>query len=223
MVILGIVGISANALKRHYYSNLPSDILIKQEVSGTWIKPSEEYVYYKVNVKHGIIKSIDVNEYTEKSSDHDQAVKNSLDEAQQLLKSAGYEVNCPVVLDNCIYFSADNGNNGQSYYKYDKSTASIDKNFTPQPCLKGESNNVLMEMAAIDKYPELKDCIQKHETQQIEYGEIIISNEKVFVCMFDNSEKYSAKWLLYEYNPTFKELTLLCETKPYRIADIVFL
>lgn len=232
VMILAVIGISVYVLKACYFNNLESVILVKQEVSGVWIKSPVEYVYYEVNTEYGILKSIDENEYTERSRVQIEYRETTLKESQEILESQGYDVlmeygePCLVTLNNNIYFAVDDGNGGQSYLKYDNAAASVDNHFSPELISKGNIRvlSKLKEIASVDTYPELTNCVQRYETNQVEYGEIMISNGRIVVCMVDNSEPYTANRLLYEYDQSSKEFKLLCKpSSSRRIEDIIFL
>lgn len=230
VLIFGGIGIAINVLKGYYFNTLESDILIKQSMNFIVLYPSKD-VYYKVNTKYGIIKSIDENEYTEQSRVQSEYRETVLKESQQILEFAGYDVlieygdPCLITINNNIYFAVDNGNGEPSYLKYDNSTASVDNNFSPKFLSKGNIKVLsrLKEIAAVDTYPELTNCIQKYETNKVEYGEIVISDDRIVVSMLDNSEPYTANWLLYKYDQPLNELKLLCKTHPYNTEDIFFL
>lgn len=232
VMLFGVIGMAANALRGYYYNNLQSDVLVKQYAPISWIQlTNADYSYYKVNTKHGILKSIDATEYAEQSRIQSERRESTLKEAQQILEAAGYDVlveygdPCLVTLNNDIYFSLNDGNDGQTYLKYDVSTASVDNDFSPQFISKGRQRVLreLMEMAAVDAYPGLTNCVQGHESKQIEYGEVLILDGRIIVCMLDNSEPFTANWLLYEYDQSMNELNFLCKTNMSSIADVIFL
>lgn len=230
VLFFGAIGLSVNVLKGYYFNNLESDILLKQSINFMALYPSKD-VYYEINTEYGIIKSIDENEYTERSriqSEHKDTISK---ESQQILESAGHDVvieygePCIVTLNNNIYFAVDNGNGELSYLKYDNSIASVDNDFSPKYLSKGNIRvlSKLNEIASVDTYPELISCVQRYETVQIEYSGIITSNGRIVVCMLDNSEPYTANWLLYEYDQSLKDFKLLCKTRPYRTEEVIFL
>lgn len=234
-LIFGGIGISANVLKGYYFNNLESDMLIRQSIGYIALFPSKD-VYYKVNTEYGVLKSIDDNEYIEQSRVQSEYREAVLKESQQIIEAAGYDVLNEygnyylVTLNNNIYFAVDNGNSGYSYLKYDNLTASVDNDFSPKFLSKsytmgltGLSLSGLEEIAAVDAYPELTDCVHRYETNQIKYGDIIISDERIVVCMIDNSEPYTANWILYEYDQSLKDFKLLCKTRSYTPEDIFFL
>lgn len=203
VLFFGAIGLLVNVLKGYYFNNLESDILLKQSINFIALYQSKD-VYYEVNTEYGVIKSIDENEYTERSREQREYRETISKESQQILESVGYDVvieygaPCLVTLNNNIYFAVDNGNGEQSYLKYDNSTASIDSDFSPESLSKGNIGvlSKLMEIASVDTCPELISCIQRYEINQIEYGGTIISNGQIVVCMLDNSEPYTANWLL---------------------------
>lgn len=230
VLFFGAIGLLVNVLKGYYFNNLESDILLKQSINFIALYQSKD-VYYEVNTEYGVIKSIDENEYTERSREQREYRETISKESQQILDSVGYDVvieyGAPflVTLNNNIYFAVDNGNGKQSYLKYDNSTASIDSDFSPESLSKGNIGvlSKLMEIASVDTCPELISCIQRYEINQIEYGGTIISNGRIVVCMLDNSEPYTANWLLYEYDQSLKDFKLLCKTRPYKTEEVIFL
>ena len=230
VLFFGAIGLLVNVLKGYYFNNLESDILLKQSINFIALYQSKD-VYYEVNTEYGVIKSIDENEYTERSREQREYRETISKESQQILESVGYDVvieyGAPflVTLNNNIYFAVDNGNGEQSYLKYDNSTASIDSDFSPESLSKGNIGvlSKLMEIASVDTCPELISCIQRYEINQIEYGGTIISNGRIVVCMLDNSEPYTANWLLYEYDQSLKDFKLLCKTRPYKTEEVIFL
>lgn len=235
VLILGIIGIAVNALKGYYFNGLESDILLKQSIGGTVLFPSKD-VYYEVNTKYGVIKSIDENEYIERSRNQSEYRETISKESQQILETAGYDIFIEdgktyfITLNNNIYFVTDNGNGEQSCMKYDNLTATVDNNFSPKFLstrytmgLSGLSISALKEVAAIDTYPELANCVQRYETNQITYGDIMISNGRIVICMIDNSEPNDANWILYEYDPYLNDFKLLCKARHSNIKDIIFL
>lgn len=230
VLFFGAIGLLVNVLKGYYFNNLESDILLKQSINFIALYQSKD-VYYEVNTEYGVIKSIDENEYTERSREQREYRETISKESQQILESVGYDVvieyGAPflVTLNNNIYFAVDNGNGEQSYLKYDNSTASIDSDFSPESLSKGNIGvlSKLMEIASVDTCPELISCIQRYEINRIEYGGTIISNGRIVVCMLDNSEPYTANWLLYEYDQSLKDFKLLCKTRPYKTEEVIFL
>ena len=230
VLFFGAIGLLVNVLKGYYFNNLESDILLKQSINFIALYQSKD-VYYEVNTEYGVIKSIDENEYTERSREQREYRETISKESQQILESVGYDVvieygaPCLVTLNNNIYFAVDNGNGEQSYLKYDNSTASIDSDFSPESLSKGNISvlSKLMEIASVDTCPELISCIQRYEINQIEYGGTIISNGQIVVCMLDNSEPHTANWLLYEYDQSLKDFKLLCKTRPYKTEEVIFL
>lgn len=230
VLFFGAIGLFVNVLKGYYFNNLESDILLKQSINFIALYQSKD-VYYEVNTEYGVIKSIDENEYTERSREQREYRETISKESQQILESVGYDVvieyGAPflVTLNNNIYFAVGNGNGEQSYLKYDNSTASIDSDFSPESLSKGNIGvlSKLMEIASVDTCPELISCIQRYEINQIEYGGTIISNGRIVVCMLDNSEPYTANWLLYEYDQSLKDFKLLCKTRPYKTEEVIFL
>lgn len=228
-VILATSALLLNAIRGIYYSSLPSDIVMCQEVTGTWIIPPVKYVYYAVNVKHGVVKSIDESKYNNEYAKYIEQENEEKEKAQQLLESIGYHIPLSdvnkhiVILDNNIYFSIENDNDELAFFKYDKSSNSIHSNISSQTMQNVLNQENLTEFATLDAYPQIKECISRYETSEVEYGYLLISNQRVIVCLFDNSEKYSVNWLVYEYIPESNNLVFLSKTNSYNIINIIFL